>query len=185
MTRFEFLYVLFSIVIALAVTNMCTSWGALLRRRSVVHFYWVHVAWSVLILFIVMQNWWGFYQYHTVENWSFFAMAVLIGNAILLALTVAVITPSIHPQESTDLQAFFYEVSPVFFSLSALLMFSLALVNSFIAEHPLLSLENVIRAIAISVAMLGAATRSVLVHSILVGSGFVLLTLFVLMQVTA
>lgn len=185
MTRFEFLYVLISIVIALAVTNMCASWGALLRNRVAVRFYWVHVAWAVLILFVVIQYWWGFFQYRSVEEWSFFSMAALIGNTILLALTVSVITPSRNLKEHVDLQDFFYEISPVFFSLSALLMLFLALVNWFIGENPLLSIDNVIRAIAISVAMLGATTRSTLVHSILVGSGFVLLILFILMQVTA
>lgn len=183
MTRFEFLYVLISAVLALALVNMCVSWGELLQRRSTVRFYWVHVAWTVLIVFIVMQNWWGFYQYRTIEDWSFFGMAMLIGNVVLLALTVSVITPSRKLEGTLDLQEFFYEVSPVFFSFSALLMFFLAAANSVIAAHPLLSLENVIRAIAISVAMLGASTRSVMVHSILVGSGFVLLTLFTLMQV--
>jgi hypothetical protein len=117
-------------------------------------------------------------------NRSFFAMAMLIGNVVLLTLTVSVITPSRKLEGPPDLQEFFYDISPVFSSLSALLMFFLAVANSVIASHPLLSLENVIRAIAISVAMLGASTRSVLVHSILVGSGFVLLTLFTLVQVT-
>lgn len=183
MTRFEFLYVLISIIVAVAVTDMVSSWGALLRRRAVVRFYWVHVAWAVLILFIVMQYWWGFWQYHVIEDWSFFAMAALIGNSILLAFTVSVITPDRRVDAPVDLQAFFYEISPMFFSLSAMLMFALALVNLFVGERPLLSADNAIRAVAISVAMLGATTRSTLVHSLLVGSGFVLLTLFILMQV--
>jgi hypothetical protein len=185
MTRFEFLYVLISAVLALALANMCVSWGELLQRRSTVRFYWVHVAWTVLILFIVMQNWWGFFQYRTIDEWSFFAAVTLIGNIVLLALTVAVITPARKVEGTLDLQEFFFEISPVFFSCSALLMFFLAAANSFIAAHPLLSLENVIRAIAISVAMLGATTRSVMVHSILVGSGFVLLTVFIFLQVAA
>jgi len=44
-------------------------------------------------------------------------------------------------------------------------------------------MENAIRAIAISVAMLGAMTRSVKVHSVLIISGATLLVVFVLLQV--
>jgi hypothetical protein len=62
-------------------------------------------------------------------------------------------------------------------------MVTLALVKFFIAGQPLASAENVIRAVAISVAMLGATTRSVRVHTALVGTGFVLLTTFVFLQV--
>ena len=183
MTRFEFLYLAISLITTLVATNTARSWGALLQRRTAVQFYWIHVAWSALIVFVLIQNWWTFWQYRFIDDWSFFAMATLIGNFLLLAITVSVITPARQFADSLDLERFFYDISPVFFSLIALLMITLTLAKLFIAEQPLISADNVIRAVAISVAMLGAMTQSVRVHSALVGSSFVLLFVFVLLQV--
>ena len=183
MTRFEFLYLVISLITTLVATDTMRSWGAMLRRRASVQFYWIHIAWSVLILFVLIQNWWTFWQYRVIEDWSFFAMAALISNFLLLAITVNVVTPARQFGDRLDLKNFFYEVSPVFFSLIALLMVTLTLVKFFIANQPLVSIDNVVRAVAISVAMLGATTRSVKVHSVLVGSSFALLIFFVLLQV--
>ena len=184
MTRFEILYVLISIIVAFAVTDIASSWGALLRRRASVRFYWIHIAWTVLIVLLVIQLWWGMWTYHDIEDWSFFKMAAIIGETLLLVLTASVITPAKHYNEPIDLQAFFYEVSPIFFTLSAMLMLALALVNLILAQQALLSIENAVRAIAISIAMLGATTRSTIVHTVLVSSGFALLVFFILLQVT-
>jgi hypothetical protein len=183
MTRFEFLYLVISLITTLIATDTARSWGALLRRRVAVQFYWIHIAWSVLILFVLIQNWWTFWQYRFVQDWPFLAMAALIGNFLLLAIMVSIITPARQFGERLDLEKFFYEVSPVFFTLIAVLMVTLALVKFFIAGQPLASAENVIRAVAISIAMLGAMTRSVRVHTALVGTGSVLLTSFVFLQV--
>ena len=182
MTRFDFLHVLASIVIAISMTDIARSWGALLKKREVVRFYWVHIAWSALILLLMAQLWWGMWIYRGVTDWSFFQTAAIVCELLLLGLVAAVITPSKYSDKPIDLEAFFYEVSPVFFTLGALLMLALALVNLIVAKQALLSLENVIRAIAISVAMFGATTRSTLAHTALVASGFVLLLIFVLMH---
>jgi hypothetical protein len=182
MTRFEFLYVLITFVTAFVVVDMATSWSALLRRRAVVRFYWVHVAWSVLIFLVVVQFWWGAWKLQAYEDWSFFSIAAICAELILLILPVSVITPSKHSDGPIDLQEFFYDNSAMFFSLCALLMIALALVNLVYADRPLLSMENVVRAIAISVAMYGATTRSTIVHTGLIVSGVALLVVFILLQ---
>ena len=101
----------------------------------------------------------------------------------LLVLTTSAITPPKHTDAVVDLKAFFFEVSPVFFALSALLMVVLALVNFAVGEQPLLRIENAIRAVAISVVMYGAISKSTMVHSILVTTGFALLVFFIVVRV--
>ncbi len=183
MSRFDFLYVLVSLVVAFIVTDMGTSWAALLRKRAVVQFYWAHTAWSVLIMLLVTQLWWGLWRYHTMEQWPFFSVAAIVAEMFLLVLTTSVITPPKRTDAAVDLKAFFFEVSPVFFALGAALMVVLALINVTIGDQPLLRMENVIRAVAISVAMYGAISRSTMVHSILVATGFTLLVFFIVVRV--
>ena len=50
MSRFEYLSVLLSIVIALGISEMVSSWGALLRQRRLVRFYWVHRLWTAALV---------------------------------------------------------------------------------------------------------------------------------------
>ena len=184
MTRFDFLYLVISLIIALVATDMVRSWATFIKNRAQIRFYWVHAAWSALMLFAAIQYWWGFWQYHSVENWSFFPMGALVAQTLLLALILSVITPSRRMEGNLDLQEFFYHVSPVFFSLGGAILVMLALNNFFVGDRPLLSFENAVRAIGITVTMLGATTRSVKIHTALVSTGFVLLTGFILLQVT-
>jgi len=182
MSRFDFLYVLVSMLIAISIGDIALTWGALLKRRAEVSFYWVHAAWTILVLCLMAQLWWGMWIYRDVDPWSFFQVAAIIAEIVLLLMAAAVLTPGRNRIANLDLEAFFYGISPLFFTLSAILMLVLAIVNLVVAKQPLVSLENVIRAIAISVAMFGATTRSTMAHSILVGTGFVLLLAFVLMH---
>ncbi len=183
MTRFETLHLLVTVVFGFLATDMVLCWAALLRRRRLVKFYWVHVAWSVLILMLAMQFWWGVWRLNTLADWSFFSAAAIFLELVLLVLAASVITPSRYNTERIDLRDLFYENSPVFFTICALLMIVLATVNLFIGDRNLLSMENALRAIGISVAMVGAMTRSEKVHSVLLVSGATLLVVFVLLQV--
>lgn len=183
MTRFEILYLLITVVFGFLATHMVLCWAALLQKRHLVKFYWVHVAWSALVLIVAMQFWWGIWRLHTLDDWSFFSALAIFLELVLLVLAASVITPSRYNTEPINLQDFFYENSTVFFTIFALLMIVLGTVNLFIGDRPLLSTENVIRAIAISVAMVGATTRSEKVHSVLIISGATLLVVFVLLQV--
>jgi hypothetical protein len=175
--------VLISIVIALGVSEIISSWGALLKNRFVVRFYWIHTGWTILVLLLLMQFWWGFWNYRLLENWSFFALAAVVGEAILLVLTGSIITPSRNIDGPLDLRIFYYDNCPVFFTLGAILIFILGVVNFAVGNQAIIGIENGIRAVGILVALVGAKSRSVMVHSILLLAGFALLLYFIVIQI--
>ncbi len=93
MSRFEYLSVLISIVIALGITEVTISWGRLLQHRSRVRFSGLHVFWSTFLLFIMIQFWWGFWNYRTVDNWSLPTLLIFMSATIALVLCAIVLVP--------------------------------------------------------------------------------------------
>ncbi|MBW2386077.1 MAG: hypothetical protein JRG92_20790 [Deltaproteobacteria bacterium] len=55
MSRFEYLSVLISIVIALGLNEVTKSWGRLLQDRRHVRFSLLHGFWSAFILLLMIQ----------------------------------------------------------------------------------------------------------------------------------
>ena len=84
MSRFEYLSVLISIVIALGITEVTISWGRLLQHRGRVRFSALHGFWSTFLLFIMIQFWWGFWNYRTVEDWSLTSLLIFVSEGIAL-----------------------------------------------------------------------------------------------------
>ena len=89
MTRFEYLSVLVSIVIALGITEVTIGWGRLLQQRRRVRLSWLHAFWSLFTLFLMIQLWWGFWNFRTVERWSLAGLLAVVLEAITLVLYFA------------------------------------------------------------------------------------------------
>jgi hypothetical protein len=51
MTRFEYLSVLVSIVIALGISEVTVAWGRVLQQKVTTKIYWLHGFWSIFSLF--------------------------------------------------------------------------------------------------------------------------------------
>ena len=184
MTRFEFLSVLISIVIALGMSDIVSTWGTLLRSRRAVSFYWLHTAWTLIVLLLFIQFWWGFWNFRTVSDWSFGMLIAVVGEAILMVLAGALITPPRESDKTLDLRKFFFDNNRIFFMLGALLIVMLGLVDYVVAGQPLIHAENAVRLGAVSICAVGAIARSERVHAALVFTGVFLFAIFVLVEVT-
>lgn len=124
MSRFEYLSILVSIVIALAISELVQGWGALIRRRDGARPYGLHVAWTVLGLLAMVQWWWGFWQYREVDSWTFLRLFALVTNAVTVALFCYVLGAG-HAAE-TDLRAHSWANHRWIFGLAAFAVVQLA-----------------------------------------------------------
>lgn len=145
MSRFEYLSVLLSIVIALGISEMVSSWGRLLRHRAKVRHYWVHSLWSLLIITMMIQFWWGFWEFRVVDDWSFVGLIAVLAEALVMVLAALVLTPSEPVGEGLDLRVYFYEHHRLFFSLGLALIAQLAVVDAVVGDQPFFHVENVFR----------------------------------------
>jgi len=178
LSRFEYFSVLISIVIALGISEMASCWGALLRQRREVRFYWVHALWTVFAVLLLVQFWWGFWNFRSVETWSFPALLAVVTEALVLVLAAMVLTPRAAPKEVIDLRSHYYQQSRVFFCLGAFLLVQLAIVDSWVSGQPFFHAENAVRALGLFAAVSGALSRNERVHQALVVAALVLLFVF-------
>lgn len=182
MTRFEYLSVLLSIVIALGMSEIVAVWGRLLRRHRELHLSWIHAGWSLLALVLLVQMWWGFWNYRVVAEWSFLGLLMVIGDALLLVLAALVITPSDRLERGLDLWAFFLESRRLFFGLGALLLVELSVSDTVVSGQPVMHAENAIRLAGLGLVALAVRTESAALHGAIVAIGFLLVAGFTVME---
>ena len=179
MSRFEYLSVLISIVIALGISEMASSWGHLLRVRDRVHFYWLHAFWSLFMVVLMVQFWWGFWDFRQVESWSFPGLLSVVCEALVLVVAALVLIPGNAADEELDLRTHFFGNSRLFFVLGAALLVQLAVVDTVVGGQAFFSSENLFRVPGVVVALGAAAFRDARLHAALAVLGALLLLGFV------
>lgn len=164
MSRFEYLSVLVSIVIALGISEIVSSWGRLIQSRALVRFSWVQAFWSAFAVVLMVQFWWGFWEFRVVEHWSFPGLLAVVTECLVLVLAGMVLVPGGRITEPIDLGEHYTAHSPIFFGLGALLLVQLSLIDRFVGGQPFLHPENAFRLPGVAVAIVGATARSEKVH---------------------
>lgn len=153
MTRFEYLSVLVSIVIALGISELTISWARVFQLRAEVRTYWLHAFWSVFSLFLLIQFWWGFWRYRTVETWSLSALIMALSVVITLSLCVLMLAPRVTPDMEFDSRKTYFDNAPKFFFLAATFILMVTAMDILVLGSSLLKTENVFRAAGAVTAM--------------------------------
>ena len=149
MSRFEYLSVLISIVIALGMSEIASTWSRLLRARARVDFYWLHSFWTVFMVLMMVQFWWGFWEFREVESWSFPGLVAVVTESLVLVLAAMALLPEPDQGGNIDLRSYYFAQCRVVFTLGALLLLLLTVVDALVGGQPFLHLENAVRLPAI------------------------------------
>ena len=120
MSAFEFISVLLSIVVGLALTRVLSGVGRAMEIRRKIRFYWVQGVWTANVALLLVVFWWAVVFSHAdMATWLFPDFVLLLAYSVLIFLQAALILPS-NLGEGADLEAHFFEVRPWFFTLLAL-----------------------------------------------------------------
>lgn len=90
---FEYLSVMFSIVLGLALAHILGAWARLLRRRREIRFYWPSVVWSMSLFLIVLQVWWADFSLVGHRSWNFASFLVMMSIPAGLYLASYLLLP--------------------------------------------------------------------------------------------
>lgn len=97
MSIFEYLMVMTSIVLAVALTQllrgMTEIWQS--RRR-----YPPHLAWVVVLSIVIVQSWWAFWDLHQNTDWTAFRFGYVLSVPLALFLASAVLLPQRMPEDA-------------------------------------------------------------------------------------
>jgi hypothetical protein len=177
-TQFEFITVFISIVLAFGVSDILSSWGEQIRLRKQIRIYWLHVAWSALLLTLMIQVWWSLWVLRDSTDWTFFKYLLLILPFLTLALIAYLMTPSLQTDES-DIKKHYWDNARWMFSLAAFYMCTAMTFSFAIVGDHLLELRNTIRFGAFALMVSLALWQNEKFHAVAAIVGGVLLVCWV------
>lgn len=167
MDAFNYLAVLFSVILGLALTQILQGLRGLMLVRSRVRIYWPSLIWMALVFLIVIQDWWAMFAFRTVREWTFPMYAAVLVLVTLLYLVAGLVSPDIEPDGTVDMRASYFAHARWFFGLFALVVVA-SLVKSLIISGRVVANEDLgFHAVFLTASTIAAATKSRWYHAVL------------------
>jgi hypothetical protein len=94
MEFFNYVMVLASVIIGLAVTHLLQGVARLIQHPERQKLYWVHLLWVALMFLNALFLWWWEYQLSSLHHWTFELYVFVLSFAVVLYLICAVLMPS-------------------------------------------------------------------------------------------
>ena len=125
MTLFEFLMVIAGVVIAIAMAEIVSGWGRMLRAGAKVQLDWLHLGWSLTVLLNAMLYWVGVWTYAELEFRYVAQTWFLVIPTLFLVLVAFALMPDVGEISGQSLRDYFLSNRRSFFSAYVLfLLFS-------------------------------------------------------------
>jgi len=115
---FNYLSVLLSIVIGLAITQVLQGLRVLMLSRETARLYAPSLIWTALVLLIATQMWWSSFGLRDHEEWTFALYGLILLQVALFYLASGLVLPDLRP-DNIDLEADYFRNRRWFFGLLA------------------------------------------------------------------
>ncbi|MDP8917171.1 MAG: hypothetical protein M3M95_08225 [Pseudomonadota bacterium] len=122
MDAFEYLSVLISIVLGLALTQLLTGAARLVQARGRVRPYWPALLWTGGLLMILVQSWWAMFELRDHAPWTMAEFALILAHPTLLFFMSVLLLPDAELEGAIDLKANYYAQAPWFFAAATLVV---------------------------------------------------------------
>lgn len=121
MTPFEYLSVLVSIIVGLALTQLLSGAARLIQLRGRVVLHPATLWWMASLFLINVQVWWVAFERRAGAPWNFFSFLLYLLIPITLFLLSYLVLPDLGDEDQPDLRANFDDNRTWFFGLLAAL----------------------------------------------------------------
>lgn len=164
MSVFEFIMVMVSVILALALAQLLR---ALTEIPTNAKPYWVHSTWVGVIAFIVIQTWWAYWDLTQVETWTFLGYLTVLFVPIAWFMLTYLLVPAARTRD-TDWQVHFFQVARWFFLFLCLSTIVATLTSWTLLGAPLLHPYRAFQATLAGIVLTGVFVSSHKAHSRLV-----------------
>ncbi|MDB6163358.1 MAG: hypothetical protein JWL98_790 [Xanthomonadaceae bacterium] len=117
MSQFEYLSVLVSIIVGLALTQLLSGAARLIQLRGRVQPHATTLCWMVLLFLINTQIWWAAFDRRDSTDWNFFSFLLYLLMPITGFLLSYLVLPELGDSDAIDLSGNFNRNRPWFFGL--------------------------------------------------------------------
>ena len=126
MESFNYLSVLISIILGLAIAQVLQGVRGLVLTRSKVKLYTPTVVWTGMALLIAIQGWWASFSMHQQASWKFLGLLTIVLQAISVYMIAALVLPDAKGDSAVDLREHYFAHRHWFFgALLGSVVFSL------------------------------------------------------------
>src|SRR6266550_663169 len=169
---YQHVVVVMSIVLGLSLTQLLKGLAQLYRTRNRVRPYWLHTAWVVLLVFFSLVLWWLFWNYRSIEDWSFFRFVLYLSPMIVFYFLTSIVIPD--PSDPvTSYKDYYFSSRAGFFGTFALQVVLAHAAGVVVRGLPLLDPSDPFRLAIVVLLLIAMRSTSARVHA-------VVLTLFVI-----
>ena len=175
MGLFEFLMILVSVIIGLAISEILSGVASLLRARESVRTYWIHILFQLGVFLALVQQWWESWSLVDVQTISLSEIVLFISQPVVLYLIAHLLYP--RPVAGADLDQYYYEQAPVLWSLVVFGTIIGTFVLPLFRNEPLFLASNLSGIPMIVAGLTLAISRNRTVHSIIAPAIVLMLTL--------
>jgi hypothetical protein len=141
MNPFEYLNVLISIILGLAIAKILTGLATVITARERVDFYWPPVVWAIWIFFVCVQHWWAQWALQFTKAWTFVDFSLLVLVPVTLFLLSALVLPEREENGKLDLGDWFFRNRAWFFGIMFFLP-ALSIVEEVVRSGHMASVVN-------------------------------------------
>ena len=180
MSAFEFVTVLFSVIVGLAISHLLFALSELIEIFDRVKTYWINSMWFVTVFIWDVFSWWGMWELNNLPAWNYTAFFLVIINLSGIYLMTTLVLPRASEKGVVDLRMHFYTVRKVFFMLMGYNFLSIILINHFLFLKPLFSPFAIMPFVLTLLSVFGSFNPSPRYHGFL--SIFTLISLIIFMS---
>lgn len=118
-SMFEYLGVLISVILGLALTHLLRGLSKLIHMRHTVRPYWVHIVWTLNVIIYVLAIWWSMFWWNKLDTWTIEQFFFLTGYAIVLFMLASMLYPPEFGGDH-DFETYFFDNRRWFFGIQFL-----------------------------------------------------------------
>lgn len=109
MRAFDFVITLYSFVYALAVAQILSTVGDMIRAGKRLRFSWVNAGWMLNVLLAIVAWWLSLWDLRAEQRWGMAIVFVFFAVACLLYVLARMVSAPIPAEGPADLQAYHQE----------------------------------------------------------------------------
>jgi len=113
---FDYFGILISVILGLALTHVLRGLARLIQMRRVVRPYWVHIVWTINVVFFVLAIWWGMYWWRSLHEWTAEWFYFIAAYAFMIFMWASMLYPAEYP-EGLDFEEYFFSNRYWFFGM--------------------------------------------------------------------
>ena len=80
MSAFEFVAVLFSVIVGMAISHLLSAASELIEIHARVKTYWVNTLWFITVFIWDIFSWWGMWALNDLEYWNYASFFLVVVN---------------------------------------------------------------------------------------------------------